>query len=232
MLVLDVNYEPFKFIVGPDRIEYYVHRVFLSRLSVPLKDLVNGSTPTDGCVVWEDIDGNVFSRSAQFVYTGRYPNFTSVDRDDPTENSESAIANNPKESIGLVSNTSKPLLNVDDAFVLPYSLTSYQAGATERTLPQKPGLQPWSKRKFDEMGGDCDSNRKRDIIWAFMATDRASDSSIFGPWGHAFLARLDDATKSPKNSFIGNASIYIFAKKYEITALIELSSKTIARALV
>src|SRR3569833_4284917 len=53
--------------------EFYIHRGLICHLSAPLNDMVKGSQGSlEGCVTWEDIDSDVFSCFAQFLYTGAY----------------------------------------------------------------------------------------------------------------------------------------------------------------
>ena len=77
--------------MGRDRVELYIHRGFVSRLSTPLNALVS-SWAKEGCVTWEDVDIDVFSRFAQFLYTGDYTGFAPADSEDTSRHSEEASA--------------------------------------------------------------------------------------------------------------------------------------------
>ncbi|KAG9252897.1 uncharacterized protein F5Z01DRAFT_190095 [Emericellopsis atlantica] len=52
----------FKFIVGHDRVEYYIHQSLLSYLLASFHNLVKESAPTG--VTWVDVDEDIFSRFA------------------------------------------------------------------------------------------------------------------------------------------------------------------------
>ena len=86
--------------MGHDRAEFYIHRGFVSRLSTQLNALVNSwvEEPLEGCVTWEDVDTDVFSRFAQFLYTGTYPGFAPAENENTSGQSEEA--NTPVTNAG------------------------------------------------------------------------------------------------------------------------------------
>ncbi|KAL8376499.1 hypothetical protein RB595_007542 [Gaeumannomyces hyphopodioides] len=71
---------PVRFLVGHDRVEFYIHANLLSPLSAPLHALVNGSTQV-GYVTCDDVDKDTFSRLVEFVYTGAFTGFSTVQKD-------------------------------------------------------------------------------------------------------------------------------------------------------
>lgn len=97
--------KPSKFIVGHDRAEFYIHRGFVSRLSTPLNALVNNSMEEslEGCIAWEDVDADVFSRFAQFLYTGTYLSFAPAGNENRNENT----SGQSEEASTTVSNTDR-----------------------------------------------------------------------------------------------------------------------------
>lgn len=152
---------PFKFVVGHSAILFFIHQGVVSRLSAPLKAIVNSGameSPED-CVVWEDIDASVFSRFAQFAYTGTYTSFvfagtrSSEGVSNTTVNAAEMLPDrsNPEKPLqGLFSYcTTTPQVGVGDGgalpgpqetdtagpFKLPYSLASYERAATDRIIP-------------------------------------------------------------------------------------------------
>lgn len=142
--------------MGSDRVEFYIQRGFVSRLSTPLNALVNGWSreSLEGCVSWEDIDTGVFSRFAQYLYTGDYTGFTPVENE---HMSDSGRANtitieatwnghsSERSSLFPTSATTQPASifgstapsedsqNNDkaDPFKMPYSLRSYERAAAK-----------------------------------------------------------------------------------------------------
>jgi hypothetical protein len=77
--------EPFKFIVGPGKKEFLIHKDIVGRLSATLNTLVNGQMKeaAEGCVVLDDVDEDIFMRFAQFAYTGSYTTFAPTDIPSP-----------------------------------------------------------------------------------------------------------------------------------------------------
>jgi len=69
--------QSFKFIVGAEAKEFYLTRGLVSQLSKPLNTLINGGMreSREGCVVWEDVEVDIFLRFIQFAYTGSYHHF-------------------------------------------------------------------------------------------------------------------------------------------------------------
>ncbi|KAH0496124.1 hypothetical protein TgHK011_003503 [Trichoderma gracile] len=66
--------KPFKFLVGPKKKEFALHRTAVSRLSKSLDQLVNGRMreAKEQCVSWEDTDEKTFIRFGEWAYTGDY----------------------------------------------------------------------------------------------------------------------------------------------------------------
>ncbi|KAK7926792.1 peptidase C13 family-domain-containing protein [Apiospora marii] len=62
------------FVVGSSPTEIHVHADAISRLSKPLKVLIDGDMKEarEGRVVWDDIDSDTFARFAQWAYTHDY----------------------------------------------------------------------------------------------------------------------------------------------------------------
>ena len=65
---------PFRFIIGCDRKEFFLHPKAVSRASAPLGALVDGqmSEAKERCALIEDIGPQTFARVGQYVYTGDY----------------------------------------------------------------------------------------------------------------------------------------------------------------
>lgn len=65
---------PFRFIVGPDKLEYSIHAALVAEQSPALNALVNGGLKesVEQCVVWQEVDKDTFIRFAQYLYTGDY----------------------------------------------------------------------------------------------------------------------------------------------------------------
>ncbi len=79
--------------------EFYIHRGLICHLSAPLNAMLKGSQESlEGCVTWEDVNSDVFSRFAQFLYTGAYtrpalpenasPSTTGTSQTEPTHHTK------------------------------------------------------------------------------------------------------------------------------------------------
>ncbi|OTA68374.1 hypothetical protein K449DRAFT_429220 [Hypoxylon sp. EC38] len=75
--------EPFKFQVGPDLKEYFVHKEAFVAISPVLRVLITGKMreAREGVAVWEDIEESDFLGLCEFAYTGKYgmPEFTGTE---------------------------------------------------------------------------------------------------------------------------------------------------------
>ncbi|KAI1319108.1 hypothetical protein F5Y16DRAFT_391194 [Xylariaceae sp. FL0255] len=171
--------QPLRFTVGHKSVEFYIHPGLVSRLSAPLGDLVKGGTEgslEQGCVTLEDVDEDVLSCFAQFVYTGTYAGWAPTGDENRTSCSEGAVEIMPavlkkqpvieRPQIGLfgrcVPSTDSQENYKQNAMVLPYSLASYATASTRQindltlVVVHSPECkqnnstsQSSSKRKFD-----------------------------------------------------------------------------------
>ncbi|KAI1138071.1 hypothetical protein F5Y05DRAFT_50249 [Hypoxylon sp. FL0543] len=66
--------EPFKFLVGPDRKEYFIHREVFTTISPVLQVLITGRMreAREGVAVWDDIEERYFLDLCEFAYSGTY----------------------------------------------------------------------------------------------------------------------------------------------------------------
>lgn len=66
--------KPFKFLVGTEQKEFYIHPFSISRHSKPLDALMHGSMneSEEQCARMEEVDPDTFTRFMEFVYTGDY----------------------------------------------------------------------------------------------------------------------------------------------------------------
>lgn len=68
------NSQPFKFIVGPRKLEFMIHSALIAKQSPKLYALVNigMKESVEQCVHWEEEDPETFMRFGDFVYSGKY----------------------------------------------------------------------------------------------------------------------------------------------------------------
>ncbi|KAJ9414886.1 hypothetical protein FOXG_21650 [Fusarium oxysporum f. sp. lycopersici 4287] len=234
---------PQKFVVGPNRVEYYVQPTLFFCSSTPLENLIHEAEATKGSVTWTDVDNHIFARFVQFLYTGAYADFnttdttantfkTPLDRRSPEELSKLFYKQTPGLQWGRKEG--------DDTSKLPYSLTTYSAAVKlcNPVCSLDLSRQHSSKRKFDTMASDSESlhhypKRKEDFIQQFMNCYGVSANvgSVFNvqhdtqPTGSANEAILRDSV------FIGHARMFIFAHRYEITSLVKHACTNLAQEL-
>ncbi|RYP66175.1 hypothetical protein DL771_007951 [Monosporascus sp. 5C6A] len=84
----------FRFLVGPERKEFVVHSLALSRLSRALDALVNGkmSEACEGTAVWDDMDPDTFVRFTEFAYSGDYTTPEIELRTEPDEHTRDQLS--------------------------------------------------------------------------------------------------------------------------------------------
>lgn len=171
--------------MGRDRVEFYIQRGFVSRLSTPLNALVNSwsGESLKGCVSWEDIDTDVFSRFAQYLYTGDYAGFTPFENEYTSGHSEEANTITIEAAWKGLSSERPPLfptsataqlanvfggtaLSEDsqkndkaNPFKLPYSLRSYERAAAERIQGRSHALRCQVKEASSQ-GARCEVDAK------------------------------------------------------------------------
>ncbi|KAK8128749.1 hypothetical protein PG984_009857 [Apiospora sp. TS-2023a] len=65
---------PITFVVGPDETQFVVHADVLTRLSRPLRALIDGDMKEakESRVIWDDVDNQTFVRFIQWAYTDDY----------------------------------------------------------------------------------------------------------------------------------------------------------------
>ncbi|KAI3326629.1 hypothetical protein HD806DRAFT_412263 [Xylariaceae sp. AK1471] len=237
--------KPIKFIVGSDKVEFYIHGAFLSRLSTPLGSLVDGgiNASLEACVTWEDVDKDVFLRFAQFAYTDNYASFAPVDKYDPARCFEGATRpmantiepdrNSPRESAFSAADTIVQPVNVEDAFKLPYSLMSYKmiADRTHSLYCKYSRASRVSRLEYYAMACDCSakgegspSKKKQDYISTFIAKqgDLAHDDSVDG-WQNVWQTKQVSQTKSFEYVFTGHAGVGALAERCGIASLVDLA---------
>ncbi|KAI1415073.1 hypothetical protein F5Y13DRAFT_197073 [Hypoxylon sp. FL1857] len=66
--------EPFKFLVGPNRKEYFIHKEAFIAISPVLRVLITGRMreAREGVAVWEDVEECHFLNLCEFAYFGKY----------------------------------------------------------------------------------------------------------------------------------------------------------------
>lgn len=101
----------FRFLVGPDKQEFFIHASLVASQSKVLDSLVNGAMKEaeDGCTAWENVSEDTFVRFGQYIYTGDYQGAApltppvveglgaaAADEDPLAENLEDLCVNTPR----------------------------------------------------------------------------------------------------------------------------------------
>ncbi|KAK8080896.1 hypothetical protein PG997_008714 [Apiospora hydei] len=226
---------PITFVIGPNQTEFVVHADALTRLSAPLRVLLDGDMKEaqEGRVVWDDVDDQTFVRFIQWAYTKDYvpakPDIL-LDASDIELDGEALVSTHQPE---------RALYSLRDKAV--------GAPAEHRTCPKgsnytthlRPQTCPGCSENFngrkctsckfqvDEYCPECRITRKGTAMAkGFLArTDWSMPETPFKPRGNS------DPCDDYSVVFCSHASLYIIADKYDITALRDLSGHRLYQTL-
>ncbi|KAK8042938.1 hypothetical protein PG994_013421 [Apiospora phragmitis] len=218
---------PITFVIGPNKTEYTVQAYALTRLSSPLRVLLDGGMKeaNEGRVVWDDVDDHIFVHFIQWAYTDDYvpaepytmPDATSVQlHASPTSESPQSekvfysLQEKPLEAPAehRTSTSRSNYYATDGSSPFCSSCCNYLQGCLRgcASLVDEHKLKSRVTRKGPAM--------VKDFV---TSTDWAMHDTSFKP-------RLN---KNPCEDytivFFCHASLYIIADKYDIGALSKLS---------
>ncbi|OAA78813.1 BTB/POZ fold protein [Akanthomyces lecanii RCEF 1005] len=225
--------KPCRFLIGPQKREFFIHASLAASQSPVIDSLVNGSMKeaTSGCTVWENVDEDTFVRFGQYVYTRNYegsapfvrvvPEPTAQKLDGLSENSvepgQPAVRTNIAES-----NAPEPS---DDNFWGNFTISSSKA------------LKKGKKKKdrlanllsdFDEevenlapvVPSPPTSPQTRKTAWDSFQTQRSYECGVAGP----HLCPINkDSQSEYKDVFLSHARVHAMAACYGIEALAQLA---------
>jgi hypothetical protein len=250
--------KPIKFIIGKHGAEFYIHQGFVSRLSVPLNDLVNSTTveASEDSVIWEDVEEDIFWRFAQFVYTGSYADFRSFDLTyhlrEGTPNKACEVGTTidmnyletplkPANVEGYIGDSSSSVFlatNIVDPFRLPYSLMSYNTAARSWDWfyhPEAMKCKPQDHQTKQKPGiGPCNgspSKKKRDAIAVFMSKYGGFGVSLSNKWSIFEPSKPVSFGQHMERTFVGHVEIFLLAERYSVTQLMDRALSQLGQEL-
>ncbi|KAL7815803.1 hypothetical protein V8C26DRAFT_105411 [Trichoderma gracile] len=221
--------EPFKFVVGPNKKRYSLHKGAVARLSKSLYQLLNGRMreAKEHCVSWEDTDENTFIRFGEWAYTGDYtPGSPEILLD------ASQIATSEQE--GTVAKKQSP---VDESL-----LTLLKLSRAKFETPKRHCDVDWTASEYNYNCNVCSSkfasqcctkcHIPRHANCTACRNDAMRRSTKYRMM-EAFVSdhpqEQDNATRSPRkipescedytDVFLSHAQLYVIADKYDIPEL-------------
>ncbi|KAI2783359.1 hypothetical protein F4815DRAFT_442231 [Daldinia loculata] len=204
--------KPFRFLVGPDKKEFFMNAELVARMSKPLWTLVNGEwmEGNEGFTEWPDVDEGTFVRFCEFAYTGDYKAAEPFE-DTPTPPNE-------KESGEATASTSGPAPNgeqiIEEASAQELIVTHSAYGELPKGLV------------FVEEPPQPPPPSKKDIIWREFQEEINDEPD---------RRVKETSNKAPSANYsevlLSHARLYTFADCYDIDRLMELSIRKLHRTL-
>ncbi|KAI9891153.1 MAG: hypothetical protein M1814_002996 [Vezdaea aestivalis] len=200
---------PFKFIVGPERSPFTVHSAVLSHHSIPLNVMLNGQLKEarEGCAFLEDIDKSIFVRFTQYAYTGGYDtvNPGNMSESPPvTDTALDALAAHDPNFYQI-----EPPPMDDDAF----DNWSYRSHHSKK------------KGKIHHDINTTPPSKKTQLWESFRKTS-------YGTSAYSFQARKNiKPCENYTEVFLCHARLYVFADRYDVEPLRQLTLHKLQRTL-
>ncbi|KAI8957248.1 hypothetical protein F5Y11DRAFT_98616 [Daldinia sp. FL1419] len=214
--------KPFRFLVGTEKKEFFMHSELVARISKPLRTLVEGEWKEgkEKSAEWSDVDEGTFVRFCEFAYSGDY------------------MAAEPFDD------TATPLKDQGGVRVTPFEpqLEGLDGSTRIFSIPQPQPVfpsDPWDaaasdyaakKKKKAYKGWDSSpptaSLTKKDVMWREFQ-EGVNDEPDRG------LKETENTSPSKNYSevLLSHARLYAFADCYDIQPLLELSLRKLHRTL-
>ncbi|GIZ37863.1 hypothetical protein CKM354_000129400 [Cercospora kikuchii] len=228
--------KPFRFIVGSNAVEFFVHPAVIVQHSEPLAKLMHGDMreAREGQARIEEVDENTFARFVEFCYTKDYPaaehaivlDAASIEQEkQPSEvaevNSIPAHGNVPRAAEDEYMDVAEPALGFDDNwgdFSFPSKKKAKKAGYKIAAPSQ------WES-------APATSSRKRTVAWKDFQ-NMSWNSQSNGSKVPADQARPNkEACEEYTDVFLSHARLYVFADTYAIEPLRVLSLQKLHKVL-
>jgi len=210
---------PFKFLVGPDQKLFIIHSGLIANHSKPLSRLVNGemSEAKEECARLEDVDEGTFGRYIRYAYTGDYlpaepdilldPSLLSTTQPSSKKASRSSTGQSQ-------SNLNMGRLTSGDEVEREYDVRRevYDEWGLDTRIPKsKKGKMPESKKGK---------------LWREF-----KERSYYTPIPLSQPQKSQKSCEDYTEVFLCHARLYIFAEKYDIAHLCQLSLQKLHRTL-
>ncbi|PPJ57724.1 hypothetical protein CBER1_00066 [Cercospora berteroae] len=225
--------KPFRFIVGSNAIEFFVHPAVIVQHSKPLANLMHGDMreAREGQAHIEEVDENTFARFLEFCYTKDYPaaehsivlDAASIEQEkQPSKSAEvniiPALIDVPPAAEDEYMDDAGPALAFDDNWASCSSRkkatkASYKGGAhlQRETPPALSTKRAAAWKGFQNMTWDSHFNTSK------TPADQARPNK--------------EACEDYTDVFLSHAKLYVFADTYAIEPLRTLSLQKLHRTL-
>ncbi|KAI1470920.1 uncharacterized protein F4812DRAFT_419466 [Daldinia caldariorum] len=198
--------KPFRFLVGPDKKEFFMHAKLVARMSKPLYALVNGEwkEAKESFTEWPEVDEGTFARFCEFAYTGDY-----------------TVPEPFKDALAELKNKNK--IREDDNFDLWGGSFTNNGFGTHGGLSKK---KKKSSSIFDQSVVRSGSSGDRDRMWEQFRQDVSDE-----PDHRAKESANTDPSLNYSEVLLAHARLYALADCYDVSALAELSVRKLHRTL-
>ncbi|KAG6318338.1 hypothetical protein E4U22_005500 [Claviceps purpurea] len=208
-----IAFKPFKFVVGKEEKEIYMHSALVAKWSKVLDKMMNSPfiEGQQGYAVLADEDVKTVAAFAEFVYTGDYQlSSEESPPDSGTESHSTAACKNSDEELG------QPFNDHWDAFATSKEY-GYQVPPTNSVTPSTDKYRCIKCRyTWNYHTKQCPSCNNR------VKGPQAPPAPVLNPGS----MRTDYS-----EFFIAHAKVFVFADCYGIDALIDLSTRKLHQAL-
>ncbi|KAI1800538.1 hypothetical protein F4811DRAFT_27165 [Daldinia bambusicola] len=211
--------KPFRFLVGPDKKEFFMHAGLVARMSKPLFALVNGEwkEAKESFTEWPEVDEGTFARFCEFAYTGDYK-----------------VPEPFKDALTVLKNKNADL-----------EVPAFEEASLDEIGVQSDDLDGWSLRAhgIGTSGGVSRKKKKSNILFEAPARRSGSSGDRHQMW-EQFRQDVGDepdpraketANTDPSLNYsevlLAHARLYAFADCYDVSALAELSVRKLHRTL-
>ncbi|KAI0111711.1 hypothetical protein F4814DRAFT_363915 [Daldinia grandis] len=217
--------KPFRFLVGPDKKEFFMHGELIARMSKPLWTLVNGEWKEgkERLTEWPDIDEGTFVRFCEFAYTGDYK------AAEPFKDTPMVL--NGKESSGIATSASGLIFNEDRIT----EEAPAQESMIDDSVSAEPVVDSWGsfggvrrdkRKKSSFYIEEPPLPSKKDIMWREFQEEISDEPN----------RRVREASNTVPSAnysevFLSHARLYALADCYDIDTLMELSIRKLHRTL-
>ncbi|KAG6195775.1 hypothetical protein E4U35_008260 [Claviceps purpurea] len=227
-----ITFKPFKFVVGKEGKEVYMHSALVARWSKVLDKMMNSQfiEEQQGYAVLADEDVRTVAAFAEFVYTGDYhlpsveaPLDSKTKPDSGTESDSETESHDTSDSRDNDKVLGRPLNDHWTAFA-----TSEEYGY-QKTSVTPPRARPWRCPKCTwrcHHGGVCPICGHKLEAQPATAPPSAPPSAPPAPVLNPGSMRTDYS-----EFFIAHAKVFAFADCYGIDALMDLSMRRLHQAL-
>ena len=233
---------PFRFLVGSDRKLFMVHSALIAHHSEPLGILVNGSMSEakEGCATLEDVDERTFLRFSQYAYTGDY---TAADPDILLDSSTIPSPHLAANEASIKGDGEELPLAPSDEFSHPSVPTDPNTDPYEPTVANDINNWGWTsssipkKDKKRAKGRSRWSDKEEDLV---PQSPQSKGSKLWDDFKNKTYATSMPTFQPRKNHescedytevFLCHARLYVFADKYDVGPLRDLSLHKLQRTL-